>query len=53
MEEARVAVAAGLAFDPGSTIGRRRANPFSSHPAYLKQIERYYAGLRMVGAPEG
>jgi tetratricopeptide (TPR) repeat protein len=53
MEEARVAVAAGLAFDPGFTIGRRRANPFSSHPTYLKQIERYYAGLRMAGAPEG
>jgi TolB-like protein len=53
MEEARAAVEAGLAFDPGFTIGRRRANPFSSNPAYLKQIERYYAGLRMAGAPEG
>ena len=53
MEEARAAVEAGLTFDPSFTIGRRRANPFSTSPAYLKQIERYYAGLRMAGAPEG
>ena len=53
MEEARAAVESGLTFDPGFTIARRRDNPFSSHPAYLKQIERYYAGLRMAGAPEG
>jgi tetratricopeptide (TPR) repeat protein len=53
MEEARAAVEAGLTFDPGFTIGRRRANPFSTSPAYLKQIERYYAGLRMAGAPDG
>ena len=53
MEEARAAVEAGLTFDPGFTIGRRRANPFSTSPAYLKQIERYYAGLRLAGAPEG
>ena len=53
MEDARAAVEAGLTFDPSFTIGRRRANPFSTSPAYLKQIERYYAGLRMAGAPEG
>jgi TolB-like protein/class 3 adenylate cyclase len=53
MEEARVAVEAGLTFDPGFTIGRRRANPFSTSPAYLKQIDRYYSGLGMAGAPEG
>jgi TolB-like protein len=53
MVEARAAVEAGLTFDPGFTIGRRRANPFSTSPAYLKQIERYYAGLRLAGAPEG
>jgi TolB-like protein len=53
MEEARAAVEAGLTFDPTFTVGRRRANPFSSNPAYLKQIERYYAGLRLAGAPEG
>ena len=53
IEEARAAVEAGLTFDPDFTIGRRRANPFSSSPEYLKQIERYYAGLRMAGAPEG
>ena len=53
MEEARSAVETGLTFDPSFTIGRRRANPFSTSPGYLKQIERYYAGLRMAGAPEG
>jgi tetratricopeptide (TPR) repeat protein len=53
MEEARAAVEAGLTFDPSFTIVRRRANPFSSNPAYLEQIDRYYAGLRMAGAPEG
>ena len=53
LEEARAAAEAGLAFDPAFTIGRRRANPFSPSPLYLKQIERYYAGLRMAGAPEG
>ncbi len=52
IEEARAAAATGLSFDPEFTIGRRRANPFSANPAYLKQIERYYAGLRMAGAPE-
>ena len=53
IEEARAAVEAGLTFDPSFTIGRRRANPFSTNPGYLKQIERYYAGLCMAGAPEG
>lgn len=48
-----MAVELGLIFDPSFTIGRRRANPFSSNPAYLKQIERYYTGLHMAGAPEG
>ena len=52
MEEARGAVEAGLAFDPSFTIARRRANPFSRNETYLKQIERYYTGLRMAGAPE-
>ena len=52
MEGARAAVEAGLTFDPRFTIGRRRANPFSTNPEYLKQIERYYAKLRMAGAPE-
>ena len=53
VDEARAAVEAGLTFDPGFTIERRRANPFSTSPAYLKQIERYYAGLKLAGAPEG
>jgi hypothetical protein len=46
-------VKSGLFFDPSFTIGRRRANPFSTSPAYLKRIERYYAGLRTAGALEG
>jgi tetratricopeptide (TPR) repeat protein len=52
LEDARDAVEAGRTFDPSFTIGRRRAHPFSTSPAYLQQIERYYAGLRMAGAPE-
>ncbi len=52
VEEARAAVEAGLAFDPSFTIARRRANPFSRNETYLKQIERYYTGLRMAGVPE-
>jgi TolB-like protein/class 3 adenylate cyclase/Flp pilus assembly protein TadD len=52
IEEARAAVAAGLALDPSFTIARRRAMPFSLNATYLKQIERFYEGLRLAGAPE-
>ena len=33
--------------------GQRTIFDRTTPPAYLKQIERYYAGLRMAGAPEG
>ena len=42
-----------LELDPRLTITRLRANPLSSNATFLKQRERYYAGLRMAGAPEG
>jgi TolB-like protein/Flp pilus assembly protein TadD len=51
--EARAAAQAGLALHPGFTIQRYRASAACSHPAYLAGRERTYAGLRMVGVPEG
>jgi TolB-like protein/class 3 adenylate cyclase len=52
IEEARAAAEAGLAFDPCLTIARVRANPPSVNPTYLRQRERYIAGLRLAGVPE-
>jgi TolB-like protein/Flp pilus assembly protein TadD len=51
--EARAAAQAGLALHPSFTIQRYRASAACSHPAYLAGRERTYAGLRMVGVPEG
>jgi hypothetical protein len=51
--EARAAAQAGLALHPSFTIRRYRASAACCHPAYLAGRERTYAGLRMVGVPEG
>ena len=51
--EARAAAQAGLALHPSFTVQRYRASAACSHPAYLAGRERTYAGLRMVGVPEG
>ena len=52
MEEARAAVEAGLTFRSGLHY-RTAPRRINTSPAYLKQIERYYAGLHLAGAPEG
>jgi TolB-like protein len=53
-DEARSAVAAGLALEPTFAISRSRAvwAAFSDDPTYLAQMERNCEGLRMAGAPE-
>jgi tetratricopeptide (TPR) repeat protein len=53
LDEARLAVHAGLALDPAFTISRFRAGALSSNPAYLAQRERLYEGMRRAGVPEG
>jgi len=54
LDEARTAVNAGLALDPGFTIRRRAvASPASDHPTYLAGRERIREGMRLAGVPEG
>jgi hypothetical protein len=53
LNEARAAVQAGLARNPGFTIRRFRANPLSDHPTYVAWRECMYEGMRMAGVPEG
>jgi TolB-like protein/class 3 adenylate cyclase len=53
LNEARAAVQAGLARNPGFTIRRFRDNPLSDNPTYLGWRERMYKGMRMAGVPEG
>ena len=52
-DEARAAVQAGLALDPGFTLRRYRAGASSDNPTYLAGRERIYEGMRMAGVPEG
>ena len=52
IEEAHAAVAAGLVFDAGYTMARAQTDLPSLNATYLKQRERYIAGLRMAGLPE-
>ena len=53
LDQARAAVQAGLALDPGFTIRRVRAIALSDHPVYLAGRERTYEGMRLAGVPEG
>ena len=53
LNEARAAVQAGLARNPGFTIHRYRASPWSDNPTYVAWRERMYEGMRMAGVPEG
>jgi tetratricopeptide (TPR) repeat protein len=54
VDEARSAVQAGLALDPGFNIRRFRAsNAWSDDPAYLAGRERQCEGMRLAGVPEG
>ena len=54
LDEARAAVQAGLALDPGFTIRRlRAASAWSDNPTFLAGRERQCEGLRLDGVPEG
>jgi hypothetical protein len=46
-------VQAGLARNPGFTIRRFHASPWSDNPTYLTWRERMNEGMRMAGMPEG
>ena len=50
--EAREAVHAGLALNPGFTLRRFRVGAYSDNPTYLAQRERLYDGMRKAGVPE-
>jgi len=55
LDQARAAVQAGLALDPGFTIRRYRdaTSSFSDNPIYLAGCERNIQGMRLAGVPEG
>jgi TolB-like protein len=53
LDEARVAMQAGLALDPSFTLSRLRAHRTSDNPTYLAGSRRIYKGMRMAGVPEG
>jgi len=53
LDEARTAVNAGLALDPGFTIRRTVASRPSDHPIYLAGRERIIEGMRLAEVPEG
>jgi TolB-like protein/tetratricopeptide (TPR) repeat protein len=53
LDEAQTAAKTGLSLNPGFTIRRLRDARSSNHPIYLAWRERLYAGLRLVGVPEG
>jgi len=53
LEEARAAVAAGLALHPQYTIARHQAAPLSDNPVYLAGRKLLFDGLRKAGLPEG
>jgi TolB-like protein/class 3 adenylate cyclase/Flp pilus assembly protein TadD len=52
VDEARTAAAAGLALNPGFTIGLFRASQPSDNPTFLAGRERLYSGIRLAGVPE-
>jgi hypothetical protein len=52
VDEAHDAARAGLDLDPGFTVARIRASPFSDNAIYLAGRERIYEGMRMAGLPE-
>jgi tetratricopeptide (TPR) repeat protein len=53
LDEARTAATAGLALNPGFTIGRLRASRPSDDPRFLAGRERLYKGMVLAGVPEG
>jgi tetratricopeptide (TPR) repeat protein len=53
LQEARLAVEAGLALNPRFTIRGYGAGAQSDNPKYLAQRERMIEGMRKAGVPEG
>jgi TolB-like protein/class 3 adenylate cyclase len=53
VNEGRTAAKAGLALNPGFTIGRFRVGASSDNPTYLAGLERFCEGLRLAGVPRG
>ena len=53
LDQARVAVQAGLALDSNFTLRRLRSGAASDNPIFLAQWERLLEGLRLAGVPEG
>ena len=53
LDEARAAVRAGLALDPGFTIRRTRGLILSSDPTFRAGSRRIRDGMLMAGVPEG
>ena len=53
LDQARVAVQAGLALDSNFTLRRLRSGAASDNPTFLAQWERLLEGLRLAGVPEG
>ena len=53
LDDAGLAVQAGLSLDPTFTVSRFRKGAFSSNPTYLALRERVYEGMRKAGVPEG
>lgn len=52
LDEARMAVRAGLALDPDFTIRRITATLLSDNPIYLAGRDRICEGMRKAGVPE-
>jgi len=53
LDQARTAVRAGLALDPGFTIRRYRSAVWSENAAFLSGRERTIEGMRLAAVPEG
>ncbi len=53
LDEARAAAKAGLALDPGFTIRRLKAFPFSGDERFRAATRRIIRGMRSAGVPEG
>jgi tetratricopeptide (TPR) repeat protein len=52
LDDARLAVQAGLSLDPTFTVSRYRKGAFSNNRVYLAQRERVLDGMRKAGVPE-
>ncbi|MET4257830.1 TolB-like protein/class 3 adenylate cyclase/tetratricopeptide (TPR) repeat protein [Bradyrhizobium sp. S3.12.5] len=53
LDEAQVAVKAGLALDPGFTIRRVKSAPVIGEAAFVTGIKRIVKGMHIAGVPEG